>query len=305
MSTAALFNVYNYTTEVQPINYYYSISEFPSIVYGAARIQADESPCSYTNPNNDYPNNDNEHSSHGPASPFTPWPRIAHFLQDPYCANRDSLDLALADWESPYGDLLHTDLLIADSNIDDANTTYDAIVSRYSLSGTEAVEFSTWGRRIMDLQITLRTDGRLPDSLTSLEVQNLEGIADSAAMWARERARAMLNLYDVRTFYTEKLFPDGDTTGGGGLRMVKSTSEYYRVSPNPIAESIQIRYSKGNDADAVFTLSDAMGRITKETILSGYAGTSTVDAEVLPAGLYFYRITEKGALKASGKLSKQ
>lgn len=300
MSTGALYNIYNYTTEVQPINYYYSNGEMPITWYGANIILSNENACSDTNPNDGYPNNDNDHT-HGHSTTSSTI-RVAHFLQDPYCANRDSLNLALSAWVSPYSDLLQTNLMVADSNFNGANSLYNAIVAKYSLTGTEATEFTTWGRRLLDLNITLRMDNRLPDSLSAAEVENLEGIADSAALWARQHAQAWLSLYDGRSFLTQKLFPEGDT--GSEQRMIRNTIGHYYVTPNPVHENIQIRYSKSSKEDALFVLHDALGRVLRNVVLSGYAGTDDVYVANLPQGIYFYQITEQGIIKASGSLTK-
>ena len=68
--------------------------------------------------------------------------------------HRDSLYYWAAKMGTAYGDLLITDLLIQDSLIDSANTVYNGIVSKYSMTGAEANDFAQ-GRYLMNILIDL------------------------------------------------------------------------------------------------------------------------------------------------------
>ncbi len=102
------------------------------------------------------------------------------------------------------------------------------------------------------------------------------------------------------------LFPnEAEDTLSGGERIMKPTTSRYMISPNPVIEQLQISYKKESGTDAEFVLIDIAGRVIMEVNLADDSGFTSIDlGHVLP-GMYLYRITERGLLKAGGKLSKQ
>lgn len=307
-SPGALFNIYNYTSEVQPINYYYNSGPlfFPNTVYGTPRVLT-------PNPGNcDYPNDNNGGNGGGPyignGGPIGPrsHARVVYYLSDSSgMAHTDSLDQALRDWGSPYADLTKADLLIEQGGVNQANTIYNAIVSTHNLAGLEANEFNVWGRRLMDLRVDLLQDSLGTYDLNSAQVQNLEGIADSAALWAKVRARNWLSAFDGRTFVTEMLFPQ-DSTQQNNQRMIKANAvESYILSPNPVKNVMQLAYNKmANEPESV-VITDVSGRTILVTELIGLSGAKDISLVRLETGIYFYKIMFGKEVRQTGKFVKQ
>jgi hypothetical protein len=79
----------------------------------------------------------------------------------------------------------------------------------------------------------------------------------------------------------------------------------YRIFPNPATEQLQISFKKDHVSDELFILTDITGRTVAQSTLSGEAGNVYFDVQHLQSGIYLYRITENGAVKLSGKISKQ
>jgi hypothetical protein len=79
--------------------------------------------------------------------------------------------------------------------------------------------------------------------------------------------------------------------------------EEYKVYPNPVSETLHIRYRQ--QGTAVFALFDLTGRKVSEAVLSGSSGTQMLSVKTLPSGMYFYRIMEDGVVKMSGKIIKE
>jgi hypothetical protein len=85
--------------------------------------------------------------------------------------------------------------------------------------------------------------------------------------------------------------------------LMKATT--YMVYPNPATDQLQLSFSKEADIDEVFILTDITGREVLQASLTGQSGNAYFDVYHLQPGFYLYRITEGGAVKASGKITKQ
>ncbi|MBS1644641.1 MAG: T9SS type A sorting domain-containing protein [Bacteroidetes bacterium] len=305
-SPSALYNIYNYTSEVQAVNYYYALGQMPNTVYGTTPI------LTLNLGNCDYPFDNNGSTGGGPAigngGPIGPLSRarVTYYMSDSTgMAHADSLDQALSDWGSPYAELTKADLLMEQGDANQANTVYNAIVSTHSLSGTEADEFTLWGRRLLDIRISQLQDSLSRYELDSAQVENLEGIADSAHLWAKVRARNWLSAFDGRSFATEMLFP-GDTTQASQQRMLPANAEeVYVLAPNPVKGTLQLDYHKMTEQTEIFTISDVSGRVLLTTELKGLSGTKAISLSDLSAGVYFYKISLGKELKQTGKFVKQ
>ncbi len=84
----------------------------------------------------------------------------------------------------------------------------------------------------------------------------------------------------------------------------KATEEHYQLSPNPASDVLQLVYAKPGEQTASVQLSDVSGGTVLNASFSGTSGTLELDLRKLRAGMYLYRITEGGSLRASGKISK-
>ncbi len=311
-TSSAYQNIFNDPITVHPIDYYAgaATNEIPTNITGTTlHTFSTNNTCSttdYPDPNASGPTRDpNGRLGHKGM-------RIAHFLSDPDgMEHRDSLYIELGDWHSAYSDLLKTDMLFQDGDTSDANSVYNAIVANDSLYGVEAIEFSYWGRKLMDIKQAQLLAGVTPDSLTASEVMTLGTVADSAQMWARDRARGWLHIYDGRTFTTDMVFPVDTVSGGGSARMapnytaIIASESFYNVSPNPATYELQVSYQKADGAVERFILTDITGKVVAQSVLNGKAGTCTVELRGMQSGMYLYRIMNGKTVKQSGKISKQ
>ena len=308
------YNIYNPSAEVGAINYFHNGgSTFPSLTNGGV------TPVYTTAVNGCIYSEDNAGDGGGgptgggpigtgPTTGGRPFPRIAHFLNDPDgIPHRDSLYLELQNWVSPYSDLLKTDLLFEDGSISAGNIVYDSIVAKHSLGGPEAAEFSYWGRRLMDVRVALLQSGKLMNDLTATQAHEIMVIADSARMWAKVRARGWISLYNDSVFVTDMLFPIDTVTYNPRVAYAGvSATPGYTVAPNPVVGALEINYNNDEADGAIFTLSDISGKVVRSVTLHGKNGKEKVDTRALAPGTYFYRFTAAdGRNLASGKLIKK
>ncbi len=309
-TSSGYYNVFNDPGSVHSLNYYAASGQVPATMLGISVFSGGANACG----TNEYPNPNGSGPTRDPNGRLgKKGMRIAYFLSDPEGMQyRDSLYLELSDWHSAYSDLLKTDLLIQDGDTMDANTVYNGIVTNDSLTGVEATEFSYWGRKLMDIKLAQLLAGVTPDSLTATQVTMLAAVADSAQMWARDRARGWLHIYDGRTFTTDMVFPTDTSAGGGSARMTAAHNTiatasklFYNVSPNPASDELQVSYQKGDATEESFVLIDVRGRVVVQSTITGQSGTRIVDLRGLQSGIYFYRIMNGKTLKQSGKISKQ
>lgn len=232
----------------------------------------------------------------------------AYSLADTQSNRVNLLHSTLAALGDAYSDLEGVDLYLQSNEIEAANTLYDGIVANRALSGTEAYEFSHWGRQLLDISIAQRQTGRMTRELDSTEAGILSLMADSAAMWAKVRAQNWLLLYDGRTYTNTFLYPP-DSMGGNQRRVLGnelSTATQNAVYPNPAKNYIDVMYRFQNEKaqTVVLELRDMMGRIVLSQNLNN-KGMQRVGIENLPASVYLYRIIEDGESKLEGKLLKQ
>jgi len=294
-SAGALYNIYNNTNEVVPISYYYSGSssgsQYPKNVIGVSKFNGGYNDC--VNP--------------GDNNSGLPHYIIAPYLSDPNLIPQTSdLYLSLAQWVSPYSDLTKTDLLIDEGNYSDANATYNSIASTYKLSGIEATEFSSYGRQLMNIKINLLQNEKDLNELTPQMVNDLEGIAINAQMWAKVRARNWLTLYDGRTFVTDMLFPDGNSNNGYSKMAASNVNKSnYSISPNPTKDIVNINFIKHVNEDQILIIRDITGRILASLQLIGLQGILPLDLSEFNSGIYLYDITGPTGKVSYGKLIKE
>lgn len=234
----------------------------------------------------------------------------AYSLADTQSNRVSLLHSTLAALGDAYSDLERVDLYLQSNEIEAANNLYDGIVANRALSGTEAYEFSHWGRQLLDISIAQRQAAKTTRELNSTQVSTLTTIADSAAMWAKVRAQNWLLLYDGRTYTNTFLYPP-DSMGGNQRRVMDNSltaaeAQQNEVYPNPAKNYIDVMYHFQNEKaqTVVLELRDMMGRIVLSQNLNN-KGTQRVGIENLPPSLYLYRIIEDGESKLDGKLLKQ
>ena len=78
---------------------------------------------------------------------------VAYYMSDSDgVTHRDSLYFWAHQLQSPSGDLLVAKLFLEDSLIDSANAVYDSITYHYPVGKIDSIEYTVYGRELMDLQ---------------------------------------------------------------------------------------------------------------------------------------------------------
>ena len=234
---------------------------------------------------------------------------IDYYAEHYELATRSSeLHAALGSLADAYSDLARVDLYIEDHDTEAANSLYNGIVASRGLAGKEALEFSHWGRQLLDMSIALQAANTEPTQLSTAQVATLAGIADSAQMWAKVRAQNWLQSYDGRSFVNTFMYPPNNI--GGTLRKVldESISQVELVDgvyPNPAQQYIDVVYTVQNEKgiSPVIEIRDLMGRLVLQQSLN-INGKQRISIEKLAVSVYLYRISEDGQSKREGKLIK-
>lgn len=324
--------------EVAPISYYYDPGgqnqtpvNYPTSTVNP--IPADHAGCAVSGPVYSYPDEyggdddiDDDIIVKLPITPV-PWPvngnevspddrseAIAWFMAD--SAGMGSRD-SLYNWlklpgGNAYHDLLRTDLLVEDSAVSDALSLYNSIVATHNLTGQEATEFDLWGRKLLMLRIGMQQSGRNSWQVKIDEIDTLQRVAESGAMWAKVRAQSWLNMLNPELiFENEMLYPDcGDSTGaafsksaatpGADLPTVtQAQQQMLSISPNPTTGIVRIGI--GNSAE--MSVLDLSGRVVFSGALK--PGIQEVSLAALPAGTYLYQVRDAKGATFTGKIVKQ
>lgn len=226
---------------------------------------------------------------------------IQHYSVNPL-QTKDSLYYFVNLWGSPYGKLLKSDLLMEDSAYATANDVYNEIAADPNLDPDEAEEFTIYGRRLLDIRLTMAADGREINELNESEVTNLEGIADSAITWAKVRAENWLNLYDGRSIPDIHGQIDIDTTG---LYKYIDPNNSITLYPNPVQGQLDIDYVNMNEKGAEMEIVNVFGLLMNKTILEDKYGHKTLDVSNWSSGFYFYTVKYNDLVIEKGKFFKQ
>ncbi len=298
--TGHTYDIYNPSAEVGGVSYFYNPSapsnQIPTTnlgvvntVQGASFNNCDEIPVQYPDIN-------------------TPLGMLRRLLIDSNgMGERDSIYWAAEHWgnESPYGSLLLADLKLEDGAYSEANGVYNLIVNQHGLVGEEALEFSNYGRKLMDLKITMLQADRPLNLLEPAEVSTLEYIADNATMWARVRAQAWLQLFDGRDIAFNILWPEEE--GGSMARKAKPAQSLpaYSVYPNPAAHTLTVRYSNIAATGKLLVIRDLLGRQLYTRALEGSNGELSVPVNQWANGLYLYQVEANGKVLHQGRFTKQ
>lgn len=317
------YDIYNPATQVGAVNYYYNPLPVnnPTLNFGSVSKSSTDFPagCASTT----LPWGGTGGTTTG--GPFTPVPytglsssalrevlvyNINGVSTDYTAQNRSTLlHSYLSTLADAYSDLSRVELYLEEGKTTEANTLYNGIVASRGLSGNEATEFTLWGRKLLDVSISLQNEGKAFTDLSTTQVATLADVAANATMWAKVRAQDWLQAYDGRTEYNTFLYPDNGgstqrTADEEGAIIGQGADE--AVYPNPARHYIEVRYTVHDDkaTDISFELRDLSGRLLMAQAI-GAKGTQRIALPELAAGLYFYTIREQNAVTLTGKLIKQ
>ncbi len=332
--------VYNIYNQQYPLYYMYSsvLALEAPLTYTSATV----SPLAYSNAPNCYVpptgpvvtggasgsrmSNPDGHSIGHSGDEVTPTP--AYFNYAVACANvnyymtdtngilhRDSLYYWAGQMGTAYGALLTANLLVEDSLIDSANTVYNGIVETYSLTGTEANDF-TQGRHIMDILISNRATGRNVFTLDTPQITTLRSVKNNTSMWAHSRSEGWLYAVVGDTLNDTLLYPtaippvdtggrgSGGTTVNPGGGTIPAPTVPNRVYPNPAQDVLNVVYTATSTESVEMDIQDVSGRmVITEQLQSGVP--AVIDVHRLVPGMYLYRIVEGKKTTMVGKIAKE
>lgn len=294
--SGSLANINNPANQVGGITYYYNGTQ-PTIAGNVNRIfTSNPADCE-----------EEDESSGGISYPTNPdgvYRKIAGLLSTTSGegVSRDSLYYWVDRWESPYGMLLKTDLLMADGEPGAASDLYNTIDDEYEMDEQEEKEFTEYGRALLDIRINLVQNSKSLRQLSAGQVTALEGIAADAKMWAKVRARNWLGLYDGREFDLGILYPQDSSQARYAFEATGTEDNVHAVYPNPVSETLQVYYTTDGAAALTLELYDMMGRKALSVPLS--KGINNLDVKNVQAGVYYYKVLEGEQVTLQGKLVK-
>jgi hypothetical protein len=207
--------------------------------------------------------------------------------------------------------------LVEDRLFNEANALYDNIITKYSLEGSEADEF-TLGRGLLEILIDHKVNNTSILELTPTQISDLQNIAASGKMWAHARAEGWLFAYQGDAFtdtllYTDSLVvPVPPTSGnGGGIGRMSNNSvnsdvnkSTLTVYPNPAEDVLMVNYH-GEEVTGTLTfqVEDISGRVVVLTQLD-ISKENSVNISHLSTGIYIYRLFDGETQKLVGKVIK-
>lgn len=103
----------------------------------------------------------------------------------------------------------------------------------------------------------------------------------------------------------DTIFDDAEICNTGqGQRQAGQEKEanVVRLYPNPASGQITIEFKEALEAEHEITLYSVTGQQQTSYILADGQQTFTLDTNRIPAGMYFYKINQKGHSLQNGKL---
>ena len=308
MSTA----IFNQTPSV---DYYYNVndpSQLPVTRYGLVQPIStfNSNPCTYTPPKingGGAGDGGTTDGGGGRTNKRTPTELIADYfdgLDADAPIDINAVSALLDSWQSPYSRLTKVDLLVEMGQTAQASSLYNSINEAYPMENTEATEFNTYGRQLLDIRIALKNANTHLKDLNATQVAILESVAVNGQMWAKVRAQNWLGLYDGRTFEQIAMFPTEGTPASKNSA-VSSMATGISVYPNPVRDYLNITYHNTASAGALLEITDLTGKLMQQQHLEGKNGTVVLHVQGLAPGMYLYKVTEGKAVMQQGKIVKQ
>lgn len=101
-----------------------------------------------------------------------------------------------------------------------------------------------------------------------------------------------------------KLDSDGNLCATAGIASAALDDPAVLLYPNPVRETLRIRWPQALRGDARILLSDLSGRVVLSAPVHP-AGETEVSSDALPPGVYLYRVEYSGEVISRGKVVKQ
>ncbi len=191
-----------------------------------------------------------------------------------------------------------------EGNTADAMALANMMPALYGFEGDELTEHNYY-TEILNLQITLKNEGRTIFDFDSTELNNLVSIADNSSGTAGTQAKGILE-FAYGYHYCNCI--DADTSGyksSGSINFDAFNQVFgpkIEVRPNPASEWTSFNYTlPDNEAEGIIKISDVTGKVFETFIVSGQQGQKVWDTRKVKKGVYLYTFTVNG-LSKSGKI---
>ena len=219
----------------------------------------------------------------------------------------------LRTWLRNMGDLASDRLAIAsyvqEGDFDGAFSLAQTLPSLYGLEGDELSDHANH-LRLLGLHRALRQSGRTTTQLTDDERLMVEDIARAGYPYSGSLAAALLETGglrgDDRSFCPELPRIADRGRGETGTEEREASDLKVTVTPNPATTQVTVEYilSEGSSR-AMLSILNTLGEKMTELGLEGNRGSTVVDLRELPAGVYFFVVTDLNGRTSSGKVVKQ
>jgi hypothetical protein len=228
---------------------------------------------------------------------------LRSILNDSVTDNTD-----LRNWLDNIGGIRADEQIIAsymsEGNYTDALSLAAMMPLLYNYSGIELTEHDYF-MGMLNLQINLEQQEKTMFDLDTIEIANLEFIAENSTGTAGAQAKGILEFaygYHFCNCIT------GNTTGyksSGNVNYAAYNNVFgpeVEVNPNPAGEWTTFNYTLPiNNSQGVIKISDVNGKTIETLVVSGTQGQKVWDTRKINNGVYFYTI-EMNGLKKSGKI---
>ena len=219
----------------------------------------------------------------------------------------------LRTWLRNMGDLASDRLAIAsyvqEGDFDGAFSLAQTLPSLYGLEGDELSDHANH-LRLLGLHRALRQSGRTTTQLTDDERLMVEDIARAGYPYSGSLAAALLETGglrgDDRSFCPELPRIADRGRGETGTEEREASDLKVTVPPNPASSQVTVEYAlPEGSSHATLSVVNTLGEKLLELGLEGNRGSMVVDLRELPAGVYFFVVTDLNGRTSSGKVVKQ
>lgn len=204
--------------------------------------------------------------------------------------------------DDPESDRHVANLFINEGKFDSAHFVLDLIPSKYNLDGAELSSFMDY-RSVLDILLTLDTDGRSLAELTTKELDILVDLASNSSGLSQALSQNVLSSAQNQVF--RNCFAESSLSLiKRSRRLEESCSDCFSVtaSPNPASSWVVFRFNLPPfEKEGVLAITDLQGKILEVIELQTPIGEVVWDARKVASGLYFYSVTTCSEV-LSGKL---
>jgi len=210
----------------------------------------------------------------------------------------------LRNWLNNLGGIAADRQIIAtymqEGNFTDAISLAAMLPDLYNLQG-EALEEHNDYMNMLNLELTLHSEDRKLQELTSSEIEMLNAIAQANRGSSAAKAKNILEAFYGQHFCNCPEI-DGTQSFKSGIIDLDAMAEAFGLSltvkPNPAKYWAAFDYTlPGDETSAILIITDATGKQIESFQLQGKQGQKVWDTRSAPAGIYNYTLQVTGFIK--------